>query len=64
MPYAFRAFSRTRSRTEGSANNSWPAAADDWPSLVRPTLYEVTGLCAALTFGTNALDLSNRLAGV
>ncbi|WP_346342725.1 esterase [Streptomyces sp. SID685] len=43
---------------------SWPAAPDDWPCLVRPTLYEVTGLCAALSFATNALDLSNRLAGV
>ncbi|WP_405391869.1 hypothetical protein OG596_30960 [Streptomyces sp. NBC_01102] len=43
---------------------SWPAAPDDWPRLVRPTLYEVTGLCAALSFATNALDLSNRLAGV
>ncbi|MEU9848175.1 esterase [Streptomyces sp. NPDC047985] len=43
---------------------SWPAAPDDWPRLVRPTLYEVTGLCAALAFATDALDLSNRLAGV
>ncbi|GAB3177321.1 esterase [Streptomyces incanus] len=43
---------------------SWPAAPEDWPRLVRPTLYEVTGLCAALTFATDALDLSNRLAGV
>ncbi|MFF0188621.1 esterase [Streptomyces sp. NPDC005244] len=43
---------------------SWPGAPDDWPRLVRPTLYEVTGLCAALTFATDALDLSNRLAGV
>lgn len=43
---------------------SWPAAPDNWPRLVRPTLHEVTGLCAALTFATNALDLSNRLAGV
>ncbi|MEU0302868.1 esterase [Streptomyces sp. NPDC006175] len=43
---------------------SWPAAPDDWPRLVRPTLHEVTGLCAALTFATNALDLSNHLAEV
>ncbi|MFE7028792.1 esterase [Streptomyces sp. NPDC057621] len=43
---------------------SWPAAPDDWPHLVRPTLYEVTGLCSALSFATDALDLSNRLAGV
>lgn len=42
---------------------SWPAAPDDWPRLVRPTLYEVTGLCAALSFATDALDLSNRLSG-
>ncbi|MEW5626523.1 esterase [Streptomyces hydrogenans] len=43
---------------------SWPAAPDDWPRLVRPTLHEVTGLCAALMFATAALDLSNRLAEV
>ncbi|MFE9963743.1 esterase [Streptomyces sp. NPDC005525] len=43
---------------------SWPAAPDDWPHLVRPTLHEVTGLRAALTFATDAFDLSNRLAGV
>lgn len=43
---------------------SWPAAPDDWPRLVRPTLYELTGLCAALSFATDALDLSNRLARV
>lgn len=43
---------------------SWPAAPDDWPRLVRPTLHEVTGLCAALAFTTDALDLSNRLAEV
>ncbi|WP_405988394.1 esterase [Streptomyces sp. NBC_00986] len=43
---------------------SWPAAPDDWPHLVRPTLHEVLGLCAALTVATAALDLSNRLAQV
>ncbi|MFB7147870.1 MULTISPECIES: esterase [Streptomyces] len=43
---------------------SWPAAPDDWPRLVRPTLHEVTGLCAALAFATDALDLSNCLAEV
>ncbi|MEU0447548.1 esterase [Streptomyces tendae] len=43
---------------------SWPAAPDDWPHVVRPTLCEVSGLCAALTFATGALTLSNRLAGV
>ncbi|MGV9318212.1 esterase [Streptomyces sp. NPDC003660] len=43
---------------------SWPAAPDDWPQLVRPTVHEVIGLCAALTFATDALDLSNHLAEV
>ncbi|WP_330173501.1 esterase [Streptomyces sp. NBC_01498] len=41
---------------------SWPAAPDYWPHLVRPTLHEVTGLCAALTVATAALKLSNHLA--
>ncbi|MFF6884618.1 esterase [Streptomyces sp. NPDC012421] len=41
---------------------SWPTAPDDWPRLVRPTLHEVTGLCAALVVATGALDLSNRLS--
>ncbi|MFE3881875.1 esterase [Streptomyces lydicus] len=43
---------------------SWPAAPDDWPGLVRPTLHEVLGLSAALAVATAALDLSNRLAQV
>ncbi|MFJ3705904.1 MULTISPECIES: esterase [Streptomyces] len=43
---------------------SWPAAPDNWPRLIRPTVHEVVGLCAALTFATDALDLSNRLAEV
>ncbi|MCX4502227.1 esterase [Streptomyces anulatus] len=43
---------------------SWPAAPDDWPHLVRPTLHEVLGLCAALAVATAALDLSHRLAHV
>ncbi|WP_326765320.1 esterase [Streptomyces sp. NBC_01591] len=43
---------------------SWPAAPDDWPRLVRPTVHEVIGLCAALAFATDALNLSNRLAEV
>lgn len=38
----------------------WPAASDVWSDLVRPTLYEVPGLCHALA----ALDLSNRLADI
>ncbi|WP_236061639.1 hypothetical protein [Actinacidiphila acididurans] len=41
---------------------SWPAAPDNWPQLVRPTLYEVTGLCRALLVATAALDLANHLA--
>ncbi|MGV4927611.1 esterase [Streptomyces sp. BHT-5-2] len=43
---------------------SWPAAPDDWPILVRPTVHEVLGLCAALAVATAALDLSNRLIQV
>ncbi|MEW1889720.1 esterase [Streptomyces sp. NPDC085659] len=43
---------------------SWPSAPDGWPSLIRPTLHEVTGLCAALAFATDALNLSTRLAEV
>jgi len=43
---------------------SWPAAPDDWPRLIRPTVHEVLGLCAALKVATAALDLSNRLAEV
>ncbi|MEV4881377.1 esterase [Streptomyces cyaneofuscatus] len=43
---------------------SWLAAPDDWPRLVRPTLHEVLGLCAALAVATAALDLSDRLAQV
>ncbi|MFE2559727.1 esterase [Streptomyces sp. NPDC059352] len=41
---------------------SWPSAPDDWPRLVRPTVHEVTGLCAALSLATDALDLANHLA--
>ncbi|MFB6838956.1 hypothetical protein [Streptomyces sp. NPDC056361] len=43
---------------------SWPSAPDRWWRLVRPTLHEVTGLCVALAFATDALDRSNRLAEV
>ncbi|MGQ4513146.1 esterase [Streptomyces sp. DW26H14] len=43
---------------------SWPAAPDDWPRLVRPTLREVLGLCAALAVATAAINLSNRIAQV
>ncbi|MER7702384.1 esterase [Kitasatospora sp. NPDC097605] len=41
---------------------TWPAADDDWPGLIRPTLREVTGLCSALAVATSALDFANRLA--
>ncbi|MGF1425495.1 esterase [Kitasatospora sp. LaBMicrA B282] len=41
---------------------TWPAAPDDWPHLVRPTLHEVTCLCPALAVATAALDLANRIA--
>ncbi|MEV4555724.1 esterase [Kitasatospora sp. NPDC049285] len=41
---------------------TWPAAPDDWPHLVRPTLAEVTGLCAALKVATAAIEYANRLA--
>ncbi|MFF5721393.1 hypothetical protein [Streptomyces buecherae] len=40
---------------------SWPGAPDDWPSLSRPTLHDVHGLCAALAVTTVALDLANHL---
>lgn len=40
----------------------WPAAPDDWPALIRPTLYEVTGLATALQVATAALNLANHLA--
>ncbi|MFB6603578.1 esterase [Streptomyces noursei] len=43
---------------------SWPAAPDDWPRLVRPTVHEVLGLSTALAVATAALDLSNRLAQI
>lgn len=43
---------------------SWPAAPDHWPHLIRPTVHEVMGLCAALAVATDALDLSNHLAEV
>ncbi|MFI9273975.1 esterase [Kitasatospora sp. NPDC052896] len=41
---------------------TWPAAPDDWPHLVRPTLAEVTSLCAALKVATAAIEYANRLA--
>ncbi|NEA37691.1 esterase [Streptomyces sp. SID11385] len=41
---------------------SWPALPSHWPRIVRPTLYEVHGLCAGLAIATAALDLANHLA--
>ncbi|GAV38264.1 esterase [Streptomyces acidiscabies] len=41
---------------------SWPAAPDNWPHLIHPTLHEVRGLCTALAVARAALDLSNHLA--
>lgn len=41
---------------------TWPAAPDDWPHLVRPTLAEVTSLCSALKVATAAIECANRLA--
>ncbi|MFF3257824.1 esterase [Streptomyces sp. NPDC002932] len=43
---------------------SWPAAPDDWPRLVHPTIHEVLGLCAALAVATAALDLANHLSHI
>jgi len=40
-----------------------PSATNgDWTPTVHPTLYEVTGLHAALTVATDTLHLTNRLA--
>ncbi|MER6843488.1 esterase [Streptomyces platensis] len=41
---------------------TWPSLHGDWPPIVHPTLYEVTGLHAALTVATDALHLANHLA--
>ncbi|MDX3771170.1 MULTISPECIES: hypothetical protein [unclassified Streptomyces] len=43
---------------------SWPAAPENWPNLIRPTLFEVRGLCAALGVATAALHISNHLGDV
>ncbi|MGW3649246.1 esterase [Streptomyces sp. NPDC000878] len=40
----------------------WPHLHGDWTPIVHPTLFEVTGLHAALTVATDALRLANRLA--
>ncbi|MFJ9419993.1 esterase [Streptomyces sp. NPDC101227] len=40
----------------------WPALHGDWIPLVHPTLFEVTGLHAALSVATDALNLANDLA--
>ncbi|UYB40914.1 hypothetical protein SLV14_003592 [Streptomyces sp. Je 1-4] len=41
---------------------TWPSLHGDWTTIVHPTLYEVTGLHAALTVATDALRLANHLA--
>ncbi|MGW1374710.1 esterase [Streptomyces sp. NPDC002446] len=41
---------------------TWPSLHGDWTPIVHPTLYEVTGLHAALTVATDALHLANHLA--
>ncbi|QMU80606.1 esterase [Streptacidiphilus sp. PB12-B1b] len=34
---------------------TWTSADEHWPALIRPTLHEVSGLCAALRLATTAL---------
>ncbi|MGG7569229.1 hypothetical protein [Streptomyces sirii] len=41
---------------------TWPSLHGNWAPVVHPTLYEVTGLHAALTVATDALHLANHLA--
>ncbi len=41
---------------------TWPGLRGDWTPIVHPTLFEVTGLHAALTVATDALHLANHLA--
>ncbi|WP_189301387.1 esterase [Streptomyces albospinus] len=41
---------------------TWPSLHGDWTPIVHPTLFEVTGLHAALTVATDALHLANHLA--
>ena len=41
---------------------TWTNANSHWPTLIRPTLHEVRGLCSALAVATAALNLSNQLA--
>ncbi|GFE25717.1 hypothetical protein [Streptomyces nigrescens] len=41
---------------------TWPSLHGDWTPIVHPTLFEVTGLHAALSVATDALHLANRLA--
>ncbi|WP_143048022.1 hypothetical protein [Streptomyces sp. 2314.4] len=43
---------------------TWPSLHGDWTPIVHPTLFEVTGLHAALTVATEALNLANHLAAV
>jgi hypothetical protein len=41
---------------------TWPGLVGDWSHVVRTTLYEVTGLCAAFTVAKAALHLANHIA--
>ncbi|GAA1890639.1 hypothetical protein GCM10009753_19160 [Streptantibioticus ferralitis] len=48
--------------TGGVLLATWPGLVGDWSRIVRTTLYEVTGLCAAVTVAKAALHLANHLA--
>ncbi|MCF3172587.1 esterase [Streptomyces sioyaensis] len=41
---------------------TWPSLRGDWTPIVHPTLFEVTGLHAALSVAADALHLANQLA--
>ncbi|MFE0187587.1 hypothetical protein [Streptomyces sp. NPDC059008] len=41
---------------------TWPSLHGDWTPIVHPTLFEVSGLHAALSVATDALQLANQLA--
>ncbi|MFF4953238.1 esterase [Streptomyces chattanoogensis] len=40
----------------------WPTLNGDWTPLVHPSLFEVTGLHAALSVATDAVNLAHHLA--
>ncbi|MFJ4532643.1 MULTISPECIES: hypothetical protein [Streptomyces] len=41
---------------------TWPGLRGDWTPIVRPTLFEVISLHAALSVAVDALHLANHLA--